>query len=587
MPVPLSRWLPLVVLLVAALWLRTSDLARRPMHSDEANQAVKLGELIEHGKYALDPRDHHGPTLYYAALPIAWLRGQHTLAALNETTVRLVPAIAGTLGVLLLAGLARPLGRWPALAAAAFFAVSPPAVYYSRDFIQETLLLTFVLGAFAGGQRWWKSGHAGWAALAGASAGLALATKETAPLFFAAAGVALLVVRPPRPASTRVARDFGMAVVAALLVAALLFSSFGTHWAGLRDALEAYGFGARRAASGAGHEKPWWYYAALFGIERRDGLVWGQLGFSALATCGAALALLQLRRGGSRPVGDARGSIGRVPTPASRATSASVPVCQARAPGPASAAPSRGDGDALAPTAAAPAPPAPAPAREAEERHTLYDIVPGTGGGGAGAKDEDTGAPRRFGWDAPAAARLSLAALVYTAIVAAALSLVPYKTPWNMIHLVPGLCVLAAGALALVPRAPLGVLLAALVLFTQASQTRLAAFVRPADERNPYAYVQSSPDVLKVRALVEAALRRMPRAPVRVIGDEYWPIPWYLRGLDRIGYWTTAPDDCDGALVIASGSQIDVVRARLHGRYRESYLGLRPGVLCVVFTPEP
>jgi len=71
-----------------------------------------------------------------------------------------------------------------------------------------------------------------------------------------------------------------------------------------------------------------------------------------------------------------------------------------------------------------------------------------------------------------------------------------------------------------------------------------------------------------------------------VISEEYWPLPWYFRGLARVGYWTTPPADCDGALVISSTSLAPAVRARLHGAYRESYLGLRPGFLLVVFTPR-
>src|ERR1035438_9841254 len=46
MPKPLLRWLPLALLILAALGLRTRDLAARPMHADEANQAVKAGELL-------------------------------------------------------------------------------------------------------------------------------------------------------------------------------------------------------------------------------------------------------------------------------------------------------------------------------------------------------------------------------------------------------------------------------------------------------------------------------------------------------------------------------------------------------------
>jgi hypothetical protein len=110
------------------------------------------------------------------------------------------------------------------------------------------------------------------------------------------------------------------------------------------------------------------------------------------------------------------------------------------------------------------------------------------------------------------------------------------------------------------------------------------SFTRPANPRNPYAYVHSAPDVLKVRPLAEAVRRAQPDGAIKVIGPEYWPLPWYLRGLPRVGYWNEPPDDCDGALVITSAELAETVRARLHGDYAMSYLGLRPDVVLVVFT---
>jgi uncharacterized protein (TIGR03663 family) len=487
----LRRWLPLALVTLAAFWLRVDDLARRPMHADEANQAVKTGELLETGHYAFDPRDHHGPTLYYAAAALARLRGEHTLAELTETTLRLVPALAGTLAVLLLyafaAGTQNPQLKTPApnlipLGAAAFLAVSPPAVYYSRDFIQETLLLAFTLGAFVCAQRWWQRPHAGWALATGACIGLAWATKASAPLFLVAGGAALVVARPSGAAKPFL-RSSLVALAAALCIAALFYSSFFTHLAGLRDALAAYGFGSHRLAGGdTGHEKPWWYYLRLFGWQREGGLVFQQLAFSALALAGILFAWTK-----------------------------------------------------------SPRPPAPALLR----------------------------------W-----------ATVYTLIVALVLSAIPYKTPWHAIHLVPGLALLAAGALAMSRRWPLVAAVFVVVLVFQFRQTRLTSFLRPADARNPYAYVHSSPDVLKLRPLAGAALARTPGGVIRVIGEEYWPIPWYLRGLPRVGYWPAPPADCDGALVIATATQAEAVRAQLHGEYHESILGLRPGVLLIVFEPR-
>jgi len=126
-----------------------------------------------------------------------------------------------------------------------------------------------------------------------------------------------------------------------------------------------------------------------------------------------------------------------------------------------------------------------------------------------------------------------------------------------------------------------------LVAFSLWQQTRLTSFLRPADGRNPWAYVHSSRDVLKFRPLAEAARATRPGEPIRVISEEYWPLPWYFRGLPDVGYWTEAPADCGGALVIASVAQAESVRARLGRPARESFVGLRPGFLCVVFSPEP
>ena len=481
MPRILPRWLPLVLVTLAAFWWRGRDLASRPMHADEANQAVKVGELLESGHYAFDPDDHHGPVLYYAALPIAWIRGQRTLAGLDEVTVRLVPALAGAASVFLLGLLAAPLGRWPSLVAAAFLAVSPPAVYYSRYFVQETLLATFSLAAFVCARQWWRSGRARWAAAAGACAGLMQATKESAPLFALAALAALAATRgrPDCPVTRRPVRDVLIAAGAALAVAALFYSSFGSHMAGLRASLGSYRVQAARLGAGdTGHEKPWWYFLRLFAWQRNGGLVFEQVGFSALALGGVAAALA-------------------------------------------------------------------------------------------------TGAPL-LRW-----------AAAYSALVLVALSSVAYKTPWHAIHLVPGFAILAAGAVAALSR--IGALWVAAtttlgVLGLLAFQNERVTRVYSSDARNPYAYVHSSPDVLKFKAMADAARSCSPGGIVRVISEEYWPLPWYLRGMDNVGYWNRPPADCDGALVITSAGLADAVRSRLHGAYGQSYLGLRPGFVCVVFT---
>jgi uncharacterized protein (TIGR03663 family) len=483
-PSSLLRFALLALVVLGAAWLRTRDLAARPMHADEANQAVKVGELLEAGRYAFDPRDHHGPTLYYAAAPLAWLRGERSLPALTETTLRLVPALAGTASVLLLFFLARPLGRYAALAASALLAVSPPAVYYSRYFVQETLLVTCLLAALVCAQRWRQTSRLRWAALAGVAVGLMQATKASAPLFVAAAVAAVLVAGAQLPAWRRAL--VRAAVPAFFATTALFYSSFFTHLAGLGDALSAYAHAVTRFGQGAppsGHEKPFAYYFSLFGWFRSGGLVWHQLAFSALALTGAALALLRRR----------------------------------------------------------------------QQPFLLF-------------------------------------AFAYTAIVTLTFSAFPYKTPWHAVHFVPGAALLAAAALASIAQLgtgrPLAWAFALVALATQFQQTQRVAFQRPADQRNPYAYVHSGPDVRKYLPRAETAVARFPDQPVRIIAEEYWPLPWYLRRLPQVGYYAAPPEECDGAFLVVSPTHIETVRARLKRPYSESFLGLRPGVILILLTQE-
>jgi hypothetical protein len=294
-----------------------------------------------------------------------------------------------------------------------------------------------------------------------------------------ACGGARSATRSPRRAAL-------VALLAAAFTAALFYSSFGTHLAGIRDALGAYAHAVTRFGADAaptGHEKPWWYYLRLFGWYRDGGLVWHQAAFSTLAVAGVVVAF------------------GR---------------------------------------------------REALLRGVA----------------------------------------IYALGITAAFSFLAYKTPWHAVHFVPAYALLAAGSLAAVSRLKPGRLIAVafalIVAATLFQQTWLTSFLRPADWRNPYAYVHSSPDVLKYRPLADAALARSPGQIIRVIIEdkEYWPLPWYLRGLPEVGYWSAPPANCDGALIITSGTQANAVRARLRRPYRESFLGLRPGFVCIVFTPE-
>ena len=81
---------------------------------------------------------------------------------------------------------------------------------------------------------------------------------------------------------------------------------------------------------------------------------------------------------------------------------------------------------------------------------------------------------------------------LYAVGVTLVFSLFAYKTPWHTVHFVPGYAVLAAATLGAIARLRTGrlvaTLFAAVVALTLHGQAKLAAFLRPAEERNPYAW---------------------------------------------------------------------------------------------------
>jgi uncharacterized protein (TIGR03663 family) len=475
------RWVMVFVLaLLLATLLRLPDLARRPMHADEAVHADKFGTLLEEGRYAYDSSEYHGPTLYYLTLPSAWVEGARRYVEIDEVTLRAVPAV---LGVLLVAA---PLGArgflgWPGAALAALLtAVSPAMVFYSRYFIHEVPLVLFTFGALLGAC-WYLQQHGPLPALlTGVCVGLMHATKETAPLALGAMVLALaltlLVERrrglAPHPIRRTVRRRDGvLALVAAVTVSGVLYSSFTANPAGLAESVRAYWIWLGRAGSDAWHIHSWDYYLRLLlYFPARGTPVWTEGLILGLAAAGVAAGWGRRR-------------------------------------------------------------------------------VPGT--------------------DPKVLRFLSL----YTLLLLIAYSAIPYKTPWNLLGFLHGMILLAGvGAVWVVRAFPgtAGRAAIAAVLALGAShlawQAWAGSFRFPADPRNPYVYAHTGDGVFTVVERLEGLARAHPSGssmPLQVISREnLWPLPWYLRGLRRVGWWNGVADDAEKAPVILITPEMEAALVR-------------------------
>src|SRR2546422_10726799 len=82
--------LGLLVAMGAGIALRCARLEVRPMHNDEAVNAIKFGRLWEQGTYKYDPNEHHGPTLYYATVALARITGAADFEHFTEKRLRVL-----------------------------------------------------------------------------------------------------------------------------------------------------------------------------------------------------------------------------------------------------------------------------------------------------------------------------------------------------------------------------------------------------------------------------------------------------------------------------------------------------------------
>jgi len=274
---------------IVAIWvllgvtlLRLYNLNLKPLHHDEGVNALFLTNLASiSGIYRYDPTNYHGPTLYYLAVPSVKTFG------LNEFAIRFVPALFGIVTTVLVLSLRRHIGSLGALSATALVGLSPGAVYFSRYFIHETLLVCFTLATVTAVTRYLET-REWWSLLvASTSIGLMFATKETAIISAAVLAVAAITTCLwfrfddgwRGPVFSDPARGI-LALIAItlpfLVVTVVFYSSFLTNWQGVADAVRSFAVWSRTGTQA--HIHPWSTYFKWLSIEELPIFITGGFG---------------------------------------------------------------------------------------------------------------------------------------------------------------------------------------------------------------------------------------------------------------------------------------------------------------------
>ncbi len=488
-----------------AFVLRTPRLSERPMHNDEAVNAIKFGQLWQQGEYKYDPNEHHGPTLIYATWALARLTGAPDFARISETQLRLVTVLFGVGLVLLLGLLTDGLGRNGALWAAAFTSVSPAFVFYSRYFIHEMLLVFFALLALGAGWRYWRTRKIRWVLLAGAALGLMDATKETFVISLAAAALAIALNQVwnrlldatglPIRAERLNVWHLAAALSVWLITAAVLFSSFLANANGPLDSLRTYLPWLSRAGGNSPHVHSWGFYAQrLLFFHAGKGPIWTEGLILLLAIVGTIAAFRRRGLGDSNP--------------------------------------------------------------------SLVRFV-----------------------------------AIYSAALFGFYTLLAYKTPWCLLNFWQGAILLAGVGTAVILRsakAPLLRLGTWLLLLVGTAhlgwQAWIVSTTYAADQRNPYVYAHTSPDILHLVSKVKTIASAYPQPAEMVIkvmasDEDYWPLPWYLREFQHVGWWDGLAQDPYAPIMIVSsklGAGLDSKGTHLMVGYSQ----LRPDAFLELYVEK-
>jgi len=485
--------------LASGAFFRLWRLNDRPMHADEAVHAEKFKALQEEGFYAYDPDEFHGPTLNYSTLASTWLRGENTYSEIHEKTLRVIPALFG-IGLILTPLLFRKgFSLRTILFCSILIAYSPAFIYYSRYYIQETLLLFFTASFLGCTWNYAQSRRLGWIIGSGVFVGLMHTTKETFVFSIIAAGFALLVgVLVCRSRVRLKITHILWAVAAMLLTSILLFSSFGGNPDGILDSVETYGIWAQRAGGQSLHIYPWHYYLdKLIGLNSGGPVPWNEGGLVVLAVAGGMIILLK------------RGEL-------------FIP-----------------------------------------KSFALHRFL--NPGGVARASRRGRASARSRDANNLGANPLPLFFVLYALALTAIYSLIPYKTPWSMLSFLYGMALVAGmAANSLLESGPgrwskliVGSALFVFGLGSPIIQSWAFNFNFSSDPANPYVYAHTGKDVFKLADYVQKAVQASGddlNTQVYVIseGDDYWPLPWYLRTLPRVGYLNHVDESvCHAPIILA------------------------------------
>jgi uncharacterized protein (TIGR03663 family) len=186
---------------------------------------------------------------------------------------------------------------------------------------------------------------------------------------------------------------------------------------------------------------------------------------------------------------------------------------------------------------------------------------------------------------------------IYAVSGLAMYSFIPYKTPWTILSIQHAFILLAGvgvqflyGLLRSKWWKVICTFILLGVLYHLCNQAMFSIRDRGlANLRGPYAYSHTTTSAVKlVTRLRELSDFAPDKFSAQIINkDNGWPLPWYLRQLNHVGYQTSMPETLTDPIIVVDSELAAIASAKLIGHeYVSDLFGLRPGVTVMLMVEK-
>lgn len=190
--------------------------------------------------------------------------------------------------------------------------------------------------------------------------------------------------------------------------------------------------------------------------------------------------------------------------------------------------------------------------------------------------------------------KAGVALAIYTLVVFLIYSAIPYKTPWLTLNFCLPLALLSGIGVEYVwsrfnkiGARCLTLAIVSIMLVFMGRTTWALAFKNAADPKNPLAYAHTVDDLLRLPDRVEQLVKEhnLKQPLIAVVAADPWPLPWYLRKFQRVGFWQPDQDPGNADIYITSAEAAGKLENKLKDRLPE-FFGLRPEVIVILWPPK-